>query len=281
MTIATTEGVSRRSVLAGTGALLACALGRSPLLWAASGTADGATGDLLRHAAGSLQRPRLFHSVARGLAMIPGRAPVVAVAERGLHAIAARAAGAADATLFGMSSPERAATLVRTRFLGVVLDPWTMQPVEQHHNEITGTRLAVAPRRIDESLLIADATALVRSDGDGSAVRPRRISRADFGEETIVTSFEGAPPAPGARPAVTSISYRARTRDGSPGQPQVDFSMALMFAAEAWPWLGFPAAMRVQIMLNVTGKLIDSADSLDESFRSRLAAQDGFLSFTN
>jgi hypothetical protein len=37
----------------------------------------------------------------------------------------------------------------------------------------------------------------------------------------------------------------------------------------------------VQIMLNVTGKLIDSADSLDESFRSRLAAQDGFLSFTN
>jgi hypothetical protein len=270
---------SRRDVLAGTGALLAFALSSARVGAAPVGDASSAAANWISRAAGSYDRPRLFHSVARGLAMIPGRAPVVTMAERGLHALAARPAGRADQSQFGTDSETSGATLVRSKFLGVALNPWTMKPIETHYNEITGTRLPVAPRRLDETTLIAGPAAIIKRDGQQASPRWLRISEARFGEETIISSFESALASPDARPSVTSLSFRAVSGADASDARQIDFSMALMFAAEDRPWLGFPAAQRVQIMLNVTGRSIDDTNALDEDLLARLRDQEDFLSF--
>lgn len=271
---------SRRDVLAGVGALLAFSLAGGRVGATPVGDAGSAAANWVLRAAGSNDRPRLFHSLARGLAMIPGRAPVVALAERGVHAIAARPATAADLSKFGTDSAAPEATLLRSKYLGIALDPWRMKPVETHQNEVTGSRLPVTPRRLDESTLITGATVITKRDDDQAPLRRRRISEARFGEETIISSFETALASPEARPSVTSLSYRAKSGGGVGAAQEVEFSMALMFAAEDWPWLGFPAEQRVQIMLNVTGKSIDDARMLDENLLARLGEQDGFLSFT-
>lgn len=270
---------SRRDVLAGAGALLAFALSSARVGAAPVGDASSAAVNLLLRAAGSDDRPRLFHSLARGLAMIPGRAPVVVVAERGVHAMAARPARAADFAKFKSDPAISSANVLRSRFLGIVLDPWMMKPIESYHNEITDTRIPVVPRRLDESTLIAGANAITLRDDAPSPLRRRRISEARFGDETIISSFETALASRDARPSVTSLSFRAVSGADASAAGHVDFSMALMFAAEDWPWLGFPAEQRVQIMLNVTGKSIDDAAALDQTLRAPLEAQKDFLSF--
>lgn len=274
---------SRREFLLGAaGSLLAVALVSARSHAAPLGDAASAAANLARRAAGTFERPRLVHTLARGLAMIPGRAPVVAVAERGLFAIASRPAKVADAARFETSlSSGQSATLMRSKYLGLVLDPWMMQPVEEHRNEVTGTRISVAPRRIDEAMLIAGGAALVRSTGDSSSVRRRRISEAVFGEETIITSFETSLAAPESRPSVTSLSFRALAAADDRTPPAFDFSMAQMFAAEDWAWLGFPPERRVQIMLNMTGKSVDDRAALDRALLAQFEADADFLSFAD
>lgn len=268
---------SRRGFLAGaSGTLLAYALLQSRAAAGPLGDAASAAVNWSKRAAGTDERPRYIHSLARGLAMIPGRAPVVAVAERGLYAVAARPASAADrARLAGEERIGEGATLMRSKFFGVVLDPWRMQPVDEHYNEVTGTRLPVAARRVDETMLFAGPNAVVRA-GD-EAPRSRRISEASFGEETIITSFETVLPAADARPIVRSLSYRAAAQPD--GTPHVDFSMSMLFPAQDWPWLGFARELNAQIMWNVTGRSIDDFSSMDAAFLARFDAEDEFRSF--
>ena len=250
--------VKRRDVLAGLGAL-ALAGGSAFEQAVAAESSPQAFDYFLETFAGSPENPRLWARGARAIAQLPGTAPGPIYAEVGIWATAVLSAPDELMPAEWSRRERRQAKQLAVRYTGLILQPWTMQPLAEFENPENGARSSIPVVEKDSRWLAVPGRYRDLTDPDASSSQfDCGWVRSSGGKTTSVAIRSWRIP---EEPLAAADAIAIQTFGGRGSQPvAAQLNQSIQFPAHLEPWLGYSRDDQVLVAVNATASAIAGAD---------------------